>query len=162
EGAIAGLCARPRGLSSERDNHEAALAPTSLAFLLNVSLTLSLEAAGVPVTFSTRSVYSPAVVGLATAAANLVTLLAYASKALLHRLQADAAGIADDDERARPHEAAGGVHDEESREGHPRRAGQRRQQHARADDEATEHDAGEAGREPRRPAQARASEAADP
>ena len=83
EGAIAGLCARPRGLSSERDNHEAALAPTSLAFLLNVSLTLSLEAAGVPVTFSTRSVYSPAVVGLATAAANLFTLLAYASTVLV-------------------------------------------------------------------------------
>jgi drug/metabolite transporter (DMT)-like permease len=52
---------------------------TGVAFLLNVALTLSLKAAGVPISFSTKSVYSLVVVGLATASVNLFTLLAYSS-----------------------------------------------------------------------------------
>jgi drug/metabolite transporter (DMT)-like permease len=52
---------------------------TGIAFLLNVVVTLAIKATGAPVSFSTKSVYFLLVVGIATAAVNLFTLLAYSS-----------------------------------------------------------------------------------
>ena len=52
---------------------------TGVAFLINVALTLSIRATGVPIAFSMASAYSLVVVGVATACVNLFTLLAYAS-----------------------------------------------------------------------------------
>lgn len=52
---------------------------TGIAFVVNVALTLVLRQTGVALTFSTKSIASLAVVGLATASVNLCTLLAYAS-----------------------------------------------------------------------------------
>lgn len=52
---------------------------TGIACLLNVAVTLSLWAGGTPITFSLKSLNFLAVVGVATAAVNLFTLLAYAS-----------------------------------------------------------------------------------
>ena len=52
---------------------------TGIAFVVNVVLTLVLRQTGVALTFSTKSIASLAIVGLATASVNLCTLLAYAS-----------------------------------------------------------------------------------
>ena len=52
---------------------------TGIAFLINVAVTLSIRATGAPVTFSMTSGYCLLVVGVATAAVNLFTLLAYAN-----------------------------------------------------------------------------------
>jgi transporter family protein len=52
---------------------------TGIAFLLNVAVTLAIKATGATVSFSTKSVYFLLVVGVATAAVNLFTLLAYSS-----------------------------------------------------------------------------------
>lgn len=52
---------------------------TGVAFLANLALTLTMRAAGSPVTFTTQSVYLVIVVGLAAACADLFTLSAYAS-----------------------------------------------------------------------------------
>jgi transporter family protein len=52
---------------------------TGIACLLNVAVALSLWAGGTPITFSVKSLNFLAVVGVATAAVNLFTLLAYAS-----------------------------------------------------------------------------------
>ena len=51
---------------------------TGIAFLINVVVTLSIRATGTPITFSMTSGYCLLVVGVATAAVNLCTLLAYA------------------------------------------------------------------------------------
>src|SRR5262245_39776638 len=52
---------------------------TGIAFVLNVAVALAIKATGAPVAFSTKSIYFLLVVGVATAAVNLFTLLAYAS-----------------------------------------------------------------------------------
>jgi uncharacterized membrane protein len=52
---------------------------TGVAFLANLALTLTMRAAGSPVTFTSQSVYFVIVVGLAAACADLFTLSAYAS-----------------------------------------------------------------------------------
>jgi uncharacterized membrane protein len=52
---------------------------TGVAFLANLALTLTMRAAGSPVTFTSQSVYLVIVVGLAAACADLFTLSAYAS-----------------------------------------------------------------------------------
>ena len=52
---------------------------TGIAFLINVAVTLSIRATGAPITFSMTSGYCLLVVGVATAAVNLFTLLAYAN-----------------------------------------------------------------------------------
>ncbi len=52
---------------------------TGIAFLINVAVVLSINATGARTTFSMSSFYFLIVVGLATAAVNLFTLLAYAS-----------------------------------------------------------------------------------
>ena len=51
---------------------------TGVAFLINVVLTLSIRATGVPIGFSMKSASSLVLVGVATASVNLFTLLAYA------------------------------------------------------------------------------------
>ena len=52
---------------------------TGIAFLINVAVTLSIRATGAPITLSMTSGYCLLVVGVATAAVNLFTLLAYAN-----------------------------------------------------------------------------------
>ena len=52
---------------------------TGVAFLANLTLTLTMRATGSPVTFTTQSVYLVIIVGLAAACADLLTLSAYAS-----------------------------------------------------------------------------------
>jgi len=52
---------------------------TGVAFLANLALTLTMRAAGSPMTFTTQSAYLVIVVGLAAACADLFTLSAYAS-----------------------------------------------------------------------------------
>lgn len=52
---------------------------TGIACLVNVAVTLYLWAGGTPITLSIKSLNFLAVVGVATAAVNLFTLLAYAS-----------------------------------------------------------------------------------
>jgi drug/metabolite transporter (DMT)-like permease len=52
---------------------------TGIACLINIVVTLSLWAGGTPIALSVRSLNFLAVVGVATAAVNLFTLLAYGS-----------------------------------------------------------------------------------
>jgi uncharacterized membrane protein len=50
---------------------------TGVAFLVNVSLTLTMKATGAPITFTSKSMYFVVVVGVAAACADLFTLSAY-------------------------------------------------------------------------------------
>jgi small multidrug resistance pump len=52
---------------------------TGVAFLVNVGVAVAVQARGVPLSFSTQSLYFLVIVGIATAAVNLFTLAAYAS-----------------------------------------------------------------------------------
>jgi multidrug transporter EmrE-like cation transporter len=52
---------------------------SGVAFLVNIDVVLSMKAAGVPTSFSMRSIYVLAAVGVATACTNLSTLAAYAN-----------------------------------------------------------------------------------
>ena len=52
---------------------------TGVAFLVNVGVAVAVHARGVPLSFSTQSLYFLVIVGIATAAVNLFTLAAYAS-----------------------------------------------------------------------------------
>src|SRR5688500_14703584 len=52
---------------------------TGVAFLANLTLTLTLRATGSSMTFTTQSVYLVTIVGLAAACADFFTLSAYAS-----------------------------------------------------------------------------------
>jgi uncharacterized membrane protein len=52
---------------------------TGVAFLANLTLTLTAKASGAPITLTSRSFYFVVVVGLAAACADVFTLSAYAS-----------------------------------------------------------------------------------
>jgi uncharacterized membrane protein len=51
---------------------------TGVAFVVNLSLTLTMKAAGVPIAFTSKSMYFIVVVGVAAACADFFTLSAYA------------------------------------------------------------------------------------